>query len=475
MDLSKIPAGKTYAIPQRQYFVITEGEAPLADDVGFFVHTATENEVAYYAVTAIAGGTETTTLDTNALRTPIAERVAPVSAVRQNNEVDYVHWTAGAADQPATAYNFRVHAPTGRGPFALIGVLHGALFQYNTPDRERYAKLDGEEGDRAVRVSLDAPLIRGKIEGIDLPAAGGGMPRGWFGAEARVLWTLDWVAGRYPIDRARFALRGESMGGMGSIAIALAHPEKFAAFHAYVPAFGSEQPTEGGRGMMRFDAYGTVKKNPRQDFPFILYTAGRADHIVQWPDKVEFAAFAQRQHLGAIFYWDTREHAYGTSDKYVATWGEPGGRPTVDLTRFSTKQSYPAVANLSVNDDLGTNNVLARRPAERGPLDSPGLGDLVGTINGQVEWDRDTIVDQSDHYEITLRLTPLAKNASATADVTPRRLQRFTPQAGAVYRVSVTAGGKSLLAGSTTADEHGRVQIKGVPLTKDGTRLRIAK
>src|SRR5262249_5682389 len=148
--------------------------------------------------------------------------------------------------------------------------------------RDRYAKLDAPEGGRAVRVALDLPLIRGRIEGIDPDSpllggragrgAGGGAPYSWEDASGRVLWTVDWVARHYPVDPDRVALRGESMGGMGAIAIALAHPERFAAFHAYVPVFGTEQATaDHGWAMMRFNAYATVKDHPAIDFPFILY------------------------------------------------------------------------------------------------------------------------------------------------------------------------------------------------------------
>ena len=37
--------------------------------------------------------------------------------------------------------------------------------------------------------------------------------------------------------------------------------------------------------------------------------------------------------------------------------------------------------------------------------------------------------------------------------------------------VTVTSDGRSLLSSSVTADEHGRIQVKGVPITKEGTRL----
>jgi len=214
-----------------------------------------------------------------------------------------------------------------------------------------------------------------------------------------------------------------------------------------------------------------VKRAPATDFPFIVVTAGKADHIVRWDDKVEFARFANAQRLGFIFYWDAREHAYENVAKYTPVWGEPQGRPTIDLTRFSLHESYPAIANLSANDDLGTKNPLAVRPAERGPLDAPGIGDLVGTINGQVDWA--DIVDTTDCYEITMRLTQLSARNQATADVTPRRAQHFRLEAGRACAWRVESAGRVVAEGAVSADPQGRVEVKGVPLTRSDARLII--
>ena len=52
----------------------------------------------------------------------------------------------------------------------------------------------------------------------------------------RILETIEWVTTRYDIDRNRIYLTGVSMGGCGSLAVALPHGDIFAAVRVWVPA-----------------------------------------------------------------------------------------------------------------------------------------------------------------------------------------------------------------------------------------------
>lgn len=474
-----------YKIPERKYYVIEEEKAPLSDDTGLFVSTARKDEVAHYAVTAVTDGNENRTAGSNVLKTGIEEKIQAISPVKQNDEVDYVHWTDNVGNaqypamspQPSTAYNFCVHASDGED-LALIGILHGALFQYNTPEKDRYAKLDSPEEEGAVRVSLDNPLMRGRIEGIQVPdtrsaiTSGGmssGRPRGWAGADKRILWTLDWVASKYPVDKNRISLKGESMGGIGSLHMALMYPDYFSAINAYVPVVTGSM---GGPGDVNPPLF--VLSNMKQSVPFIMMTAGRADNIVGWREKLKFSSVMELAQQGFALYWDARQHAYAEVEKYPPVWNEPNGRQTHLLTSFSLKQSYPAISDLSAMDDPGIVN-LATRPVDRPALDSPGVGDLVGTINGQVDWETDSIVDESDRYEMTLKLNEYAEVDSATMSITPRRLQNFRPESGQSVRYVFEEGEKSLKEGVVRVDQNGLMQIAWAPVTKNGVRMKLSR
>jgi hypothetical protein len=515
MALSQTPAEATYTAPRWVMFTIDERDGPLPPGTGLFVTTAHAAETAYYAVTAVVDGVERRTVMPGDTATvdAVEERVEAPAPVRQNDGIDYVHWTDSAgtplypamSSVPGVPYNFRVHLPAGDRPpggAPVIGLLHGAFHQFDTPDSSRGEKLDAPDRMDAIRVALDAPLLRGRIQGLEAAVAAY-PPGGWYGYNRhygtnkpleegtieeyhvrRVLWTLDWIVRAHGGDPDRLTLAGGSMGGAGVLVIGLLHPDRFAALHAHIPLLSSGGPRwrrsapAGSRPRLAetlpFEPAEYIAAHPELELPFIMCTAGRTDHIVGWPDKLALARAARETRTGFVLYWDVRGH--GSSKEFPATWGrlDEQGRATHRLTSFNRKHSYPALADVTADDDPGTVD-LAVHPSERPPLDAPGVGDLVGTINGSVEWDRATIEDAPTSYDITLRLLPYACAETAIATVTPRRLQAFRPAPGAtvVARVVALDTGQALLETQVAADSRGRVTVTRVSITCAGTRLSL--
>jgi hypothetical protein len=135
---------------------------------------------------------------------------------------------------------FALYLPPDFDPartYPLIVALHGMnghpmemlmwLFGHDDPVR------DGNWEDRHPRRDLEP------LEAIVVA------PDGHFNAmyrdlgEADVMRATDWVMAHYPVDETRVTITGPSMGGIGSAACALHHPDRFAAaeplcgYHSY--------------------------------------------------------------------------------------------------------------------------------------------------------------------------------------------------------------------------------------------------
>jgi acetyl esterase len=511
-------AGKTYVIPKRVNYIIEDGKDPLPENTGLFVYTAKKTQTGFYVVTAIINGKENKTLvqGGNSLTIGIKEKVEPVSPVKQNIQ-DWVHWTDNVGTQfypamsslPGVPYIFRVKVPTGEGPFCLIGNLHGSGAQYNSNDNNREEQGLPPEEVEDVKLMFDSPNIplRGsqiKIEGFKMDTL---IPGGWYGYfntwgngsgekgelvdyhARRVLWGLEWAQKTFKIDPERVALEGGSMGGIGVVLIGLKYPERFSAIRTDVPPLGFPRsvPEDTIRSMsirsvdvtslatMRpIDPFKYIKEHPEVEFPFIEMSGGRTDLVVGFKDKPEFAKLAQEMKIGYQLYWRAGGHGGQAARALEKDLPTIRTIPEPKLSSLRRDQSFPALANCTANDDFGTVDIavpIDRRPA----YDAPGVGDLVGTVNGEVNWDRTTIVDEPDRYGITLNLENWSGKDKATADVTPRRVQKFKPAKGTSIECRITnlTSGETLLSKTVVPDKFGFVTVKTVPLTKTGIRLEM--
>jgi S-formylglutathione hydrolase FrmB len=179
------------------------------------------------------------------------------AALEQRRDPYVPHTTPGAPADPGAyktgfmrrAYRspadgklseFAVYVPPDFSPdrtYPLIVALHGMnghpmqmlmwLFGHDDPAR------DGAWEDRHPRRDLPA------LNAIVIA------PDGHFNAmyrdigEEDVMRVVDWAMATYPIDPSRVTITGPSMGGIGAAAVALHHPDRFAAaeplcgYHSY--------------------------------------------------------------------------------------------------------------------------------------------------------------------------------------------------------------------------------------------------
>jgi hypothetical protein len=166
--------------------------------------------------------------------------------------------------------------------------------------------------------------------------------------------------------------------------------------------------------------------------------------------------------------WPEMIHAMASTKRaFAANWSTNGPgpvRPLYDLVpRIKLHQSLPAFTNCSSDHSPGDGD---HADAEKG-----------GGMNLYQRWDPETIVDESDRWEITLYLSDDCLRDSLVTDLTPRRCQRFKAKAGQRYQwedVSSTGGAESQ-SGHVVADRWGLVTVEGLQLVKQKRRLVIER
>jgi hypothetical protein len=142
-----------------------------------------------------------------------------------------------------------------------------------------------------------------------------------------------------------------------------------------------------------------------------------------------------RNHHGFAFAFNDGNHSSGSrAMEKVLRWYPP--------ERFARNVSYPAFANSSIDDELGSGD--------------PADGDLEGGINLGFVWTDP--VDEPARW--SLGLSNELSDEPMTVDVTPRRCQRFRPKPGQKFRWESSTGQR----GEVVADEHGRVTLNEVRL-----------
>jgi hypothetical protein len=185
---------------------------------------------------------------------------------------------------------------------------------------------------------------------------------------------------------------------------------------------------------------------------YIATAHGKADAIIEWPTQ------------GAPWYEIMqREARRGFAGKAIPGWDHSwtsfaGQGPMLPFESFVFRKdrSFPGLTNCSLNDDVRYNLDIEW---------SCPWNDFAGDI-----------VDETDRYEIVLRIRPDDDLPdTATVDVTPRRLQAFTVTPGASYAWSnlELPGEDVVQEGLVTADDDGLLLVEGFRVTKAGNRLAL--
>ncbi|MBK6483721.1 MAG: T9SS type A sorting domain-containing protein [Chitinophagaceae bacterium] len=292
----------------------------------------------------------------------------------------------------------------------------------------------------------------------------------------RIMYTIDQVKTMYnkapntnpndDINNNKVSLTGRSMGGGGGMLAAMLAPDVFSCIAVIVPKMDFSYPYDQSLDICAwnfdieaealaapcydFDLYlitrertnakwGTVTANwpsdaydpnnagtyystydllnagfmtssitqANKDLPIIFAYSGKNDSGQGWEEKLPVYDSMNTNKQPGIFFWDQGEH------KNPLYWNFGESITLEDLTRYSSKQAYPAFSNCS-NNDL--------------PATAPE-----GTINGFFDWDETSIIDEKTNFSIQLKwrtlktitgATVIPDNANMTTDIRLRR-QKF--------------------------------------------------
>jgi dienelactone hydrolase len=475
--IAVLPQGSGVYKYTGQGFIVTDLGTPLAAGTGLLVYTTSQNGTYYYAVTnsqdaTISAGVNATMsgLAETVWVTPGAVQIRAPYAFQGYQITEFFAWDDYASWDPAWGYygsRFDVGAQTlaAGQTYPLTLQLHGAgMNGYREPDHW----VPQAVGVHVFPVDLEFS------HGMQDPYTGSGRPyAAWFGyplrtvtpniavsaMERRVLRFVRAVQAdpRYQVDATRIYVSGGSMGGGGSLHIAMHNPTMFAAAEvitAWVDtlawgdwsAYSTNPPVDSPSGPLfrNWQDAAWVVDNTSANLPPLVHTFSKNDTTISMS---RYPNLLQRM--------ETRKFAQ------IAVWRDTNHTPFMlsganSFRRFRKNEAYPAFAAASSST----------------PFDA-----TLGQRNQNIDWSSSLrslgagtdIVDLAGAFGMTFK----SLTTDATADVTIRNTQQFRPRSGeSVTWRNETSGGQVLESGTMAADAQGLVTIR-LRITAAGNRLTL--
>lgn len=503
------------------YWKLTDtagGTVTIDTTEAYGVITPLSRESIYVAVVRI-GDTVVSSANTAG---PIVTRIEPILPTIQyqsDSVTIYGHWVDGRADYQGgrpdyppmanqfgngSGHNFAVWEPDGGHPpgdLPLVIALHGgggnlmnmrpSVFPYTRIADGLVATFD--DGlcllDSSLGIAYNNSFWLGYWNGLNrlAPADPPDTAVVVDYTIRRLNWELDWLRDNLPIDSLRISIMGASMGGMGTLFHTQVFPARFSAGIAFVPPL--EGPVREGSAPLIGTREQNLRTNlpgspgiwdiltqtwrlaqPHADWPPTVIVCGRNDTTVGWSDKPEAYRQLDSARTGFTLYWDQRKHTTWDSAHFRASARSRASY----LTLFRVDQSFPAFSAT----DLDT--LLPGRQPDPGN-GAPQSGDTWGTWGGYLDWDKATLKDSTDFWEVrswVVTGSPVPCDNSPSpgivASVTPRRLQRYhpVPNQSCHWLLSDTLG-HLLREGEVFADSLGTVTTPRLTFLPFPRKVRI--
>lgn len=285
---------------------------------------------------------------------------------------------------------------------------------------------------------------RADFEGIDLEHSGA-EPKP---VENRCIASIEWVLQTYPTDRNRVYAVGNSMGGSGSLGIALCRGDIFAAIKANVPA-GVRHAAD----RCCFDVPAPQGfKIP--DPPIVIDYSAQND---SWSKGHEILYNAMHDFKYQIFgFWGMFGHE--NNNEKIAIYNDLVH--SVDVWSFRLDEAYPVFTDASTDDVLPWPDTSSTAAGQR---------------NGYFHWCN--VSETENEFAITLKLlsnaewkTRVSLPVESTADITFRRLKKFCLKPGEEFEWFYADK-----KGTGFATKDGRPQIDRITICQTAQKLIIKR
>lgn len=337
----------------------------------------------------------------------------------------------------------------------------------------------------------------------------------------RVLHLVDWVIRTYPeADPDRVFSTGGSMGGAGALNTGLLHARHFAGVEAIVaptvarnhrPSRVKQLTSLWGSPELNLDqAWDTIdvprmfRDSAEAKNQFVFTRHAKDDSTVHFGaavfaspiTKTSFFASLEQERVGHLTIWDEGSHTTADPKLGGGWWDNDWSRVTDPQSFLNRRLPFPAFTRSSANDDAGDekgNGKVTFDPESGFAANALASGDtgwggaIAGAQNRFLRWDASKIIDTRDRLVLPLRVVVSSGKASPgagfptkgdlfvgplpiTADVTPRRAQRFLPTPGESVRWRFGEAGGTVPTGA-----DGSVTIRALPLGESFTELVLER
>ncbi|MGB3076858.1 MAG: putative metal-binding motif-containing protein, partial [Chitinophagales bacterium] len=479
------------------YFKITATGAPLATDRGLYVTTCTSSGSFYYAVMVVnlsTGQEDKLVLNgLNSLLLPISESVANPQPVLQYQSVEtdgtlryeYAQWgnNQSSSQYPAFtnagsyAWNFTVFK-SGNSANKSIYMLFKDESPFTTTGLDVCTDCNIIKIDDRLPNGVDT-YWSGWNDNYNMYSTNNSVPSSGvvkMYTQARLKETLEWVRKNIGADSNKVYLTGVSHNGFGALLTSQMWPSMVTAVSAksapiILKALNSSEreqqwcsssdnfetdykdPNTGQNIPIwkLFDIRHMYLVNEMRGGPFISGINGKQDVTVGWVQKYFWYDSVDASRQGGTWYWDQRNH---TNDG--ATFTEEEYTPAFE--RFTLARSYPAFSFCSVDQNPGNG--------------TPTNGDQLGALNGYLDWNDASIVDNSTSYSITCFVKNMYAGGallpqqydSCTTDIAFRRIQKFKPTTGKTIYWNVKNSANKIV-------QQGSLVYTGDPITLYGIKV----